>query len=538
MMSVRRICIVLVALFPILFSSCSKHDTKIVPKPVSVESGVGFFNINDRTSIVCSDSSLIKTATLFSEEQAKVSGLSLPVSVGNPKRGSINLALTTSLAPEEYMLEVRRGGIELTGGSAAGVFYGFQTLKQLMDDGRVASVKVLDKPHFAYRGTHLDVARHFFTVEEVKTYIDILAAHKINNFHWHLTDDQGWRVEIKRYPGLTEKGAFRKQTVVGLHSPTNHNYDGIPHGGYYTQEEIRDIVQYAADRFITVVPEIDLPGHMMAALTAYPDLGCTGGPYELWCRWGISEDVLCAGNEKTYIFLENILDEVMDLFPSEYIHIGGDECPKTVWEKCPKCQAKIRSLGLEDKGKHKAEHFLQNYVMARVEKYLNDNGRKIIGWDEILDGSATKSATVMVWRDQQNGVTAARRGNNIILTPRFYCYFDYCQTSEPEKEPLCVTKRYLSIRQVYRLDPYDRIMLHEKERVLGVQANVWTEYIADFKQVQHMLLPRLAALSETAWSYDRKDLYEDFEIRAKAVLPKLYDQYGYHYAPYFFDGIE
>ena len=516
--------------------ACSREAVVVIPEPVSVERKCGSFSLDDDTHIACADSSLVRGAELFSADMCKVLGYGLPVSVGS--EGDVLLSVVESLDDEEYVLEVGRRKVSVTGGSPAGVFYALQTMKQLLDCGEIPAVRITDKPHFVHRGSLLDVARHFYTVDQVKTYIDILALHKMNVFHWHLTDDQGWRIEIKKHPKLTEVGSVRKETIIGRHTdPAPHKYDGKPHGGFYTQDQIREIVAYAADRHITVIPEIDLPGHMQAAVATYPELGCTGGPYEMRCTWGISEDVLCAGNEKTYAFIEDVLDEVCELFPSEMIHIGGDECPKVAWKKCPKCQAKIKALGLTDKGS-KAEHFLQNYVMGRVEDYLNSKGRRIIGWDEILEGSASKTATIMEWRDQQHAVNAVRRGNDVIITTRHYCYLDYCQTSEPQNEPLCIAHRYLSMKQVYRLDPYDRIFLHEYDKVLGIQGNMWTEFIADFDQIQHMLLPRLAALSETAWAYDRKDSYEEFAVRAKALLPDLYETYGYKYAPYFFNDVE
>lgn len=525
------------AVAALMAAACAQNVVTVIPEPVSMEMGCGDFRLSENVQVSCEDSSLVTTAEIFSEDMETVLGYGLEVEVG--KGGEIVLSVEDGIAPEGYVLDVTRRRISVKGGSPAGVFYGLQTVKQLLKDGKVPAVKIEDAPHFTYRGTHLDVARHFYTVDQVKTYIDIIALHKMNRFHWHLTDDQGWRIEIKKHPRLTEVGSVRKETLIGRHNvPEPHKYDGTPHGGYYTQDEIREIVAYAADRHITVIPEIDLPGHMQAAVATYPELGCTGGPYEMRCTWGISEDVLCAGNEKMYEFLEDVLDEICELFPSELIHIGGDECPKKSWEKCPKCQAKIRELGLKDKGSNKAEHYLQNYVMTRMENYLNEKGRRIIGWDEILEGSASKTATIMVWRDHQHAVNAVRRGNDIILTPRHYCYYDYCQTSEPDKEPLCIAHRYLSMHQAYRLDPYDRIFLHERERVLGVQANLWTEFIKDFDHLQHALLPRLAALSETAWAYDRKDNYEDFAVRAKALLPGLYQSYGYNYAPYFFEDIE
>lgn len=525
------------ALAVFLVVACGNDTVTVIPEPVSLETGRGFFRMNGSVQISCTDSSVVRTAEIFADDMYKVLGFLPPVTVGGSD--GIVLSIEDGIEPEGYRLNVTRSTISVNGGSPAGVFYGLQTLKQLLDGGKIPAVKINDKPHFQYRGTHLDVARHFYTVDQVKTYIDIIALHKMNRFHWHLTDDQGWRIEIRKHPRLTEVGSVRKETVIGRHNvPGPHEYDGKPHGGYYTQDQIREIVAYAADRHITVIPEIDLPGHMQAAVATYPELGCTGGPYEMRCTWGISEDVLCAGNEKTYEFIEDVLDEVCELFPSELIHIGGDECPKKSWEKCPKCQAKIRKLGLKNNGKHKAEHFLQNHVMERVERYLNAKGRRIIGWDEILEGNASKTSTIMVWRDHQHAVNAVRRGNDVILTPRHYCYYDYCQTSEPDKEPLCVAHRYLSMRQAYRLDPYDRLFLHERKNVLGVQANLWTEYIADFELLQHALLPRLAALSETAWAFDRKDPYEEFSIRAKNLLPGLYQSYGYAYAPYFFNDIE
>lgn len=520
----------------LLAAACSQNVVTVIPEPVSMEPGCGSFRLSKNVQISCDDSSLVRTAEVFAEDMEKVLGYGPSVAVDTS--GNFVLSVDENLGAEEYAIDVTRSQVSVKGGSPAGVFYGLQTIKQILDGKRIPVVKVTDKPHFVHRGSLLDVARHFYTVDQVKTYIDILALHKMNVFHWHLTDDQGWRIEIKKHPKLTEVGSVRKETIIGRHyDPEPHQYDGKPHGGFYTQDQIREIVAYAADRNITVIPEIDLPGHMQAAVSTYPELGCTGGPYEMRCTWGISEDVLCAGNEKTYEFIEDVLDEVCELFPSELIHIGGDECPKTAWKACPKCQAKIKELGLKSKGS-KAEHYLQNYVMGRVEKYLNAKGRRIIGWDEILEGSASKTATVMEWRDQQHAVTAVRRGNDVIITTRHYCYLDYCQTSAPENEPLCIAHRYLSMKQVYRLDPYDRLFLHEYDKVLGIQGNLWTEFISDFGHVQHMLLPRLAALSETAWAYDRKDSYEDFVVRAKALLPDLYKSYGYNYAPYFFEDIE
>ena len=442
----------------------------------------------------------------------------------------VKTSVDPSLDAEAYDLTVTRRGIALRGGSDAGLFYGFQTLRQLEKDGAIPAVRICDKPAFPYRGAMLDVSRHFFPVEDVKTFIDILALHKLNRFHWHLTDDQGWRIEIKAYPQLTRIGSVRKETLVGRMTAENQTYDGTPYGGYYTQEEVREIVRYAAERHIEVIPEIEMPGHGLGALTAYPWLGCTGGPYELWTRWGISKDVYCAGKETTFEFIETVLGEIMDLFPSQYIHVGGDECPKDRWKACPLCQQRKESLGLKD------EHQLQSWFMNRVEQIVAARGRRIIGWDEILQDGLSKTVTIMAWSDQTRGTKAAQVGNDVIMTPKWNCYLDYSQTSDYTQEPTTQT-RYLPVRQVYRLDPLDRLKPAEWPHVLGVQANLWTEYIPDLRDAEFRLLPRLAALAEVAWSYGHKD-YEDFVTRAKELLPGLYERLGYRYAPYLFEDVE
>lgn len=519
------------------FTAVAAQKTiRVLPEPISIVEANGEFSMRKNVKLECTNPDLQRTAEIFLNDLKDVYYLENIVSVNSG--GNFTLSIDRKLEKEEYRLVVTAKSVKISGGSAAGVFYALQTVKQLLNNGAIPAVTIKDKPYFAYRGAHLDVARYFFTVDEVKKYIDIISLHKINHFHWHLTDDQGWRIEIKSRPELITKGSTRKQTVVGKHNVKGVKYDGKPHGGFYTQEQIRDIVKYAAERHITIIPEIDLPGHMQAALAAYPHLGCTGGPYELRCTWGVSRDVLCAGNEQMYEFLEDVLTEVCDLFPSKLIHIGGDECPKNAWQKCPKCQAKIAELGLKDDKHHKKEHYLQNYVMGRVEEFLNGKGRRIIGWDEILSGNASKTATIMVWHDQNHVIKAARRGNDVIATTRYYCYLDYCQTSDPASEPLHMGSDYLSVQQVYKLDPYDRLNLNYRDKVIGVQASVWTEFIADFNRVQFALLPRLAALAETAWAYDRKPNINDFTVKARKVLPKLYKAHGYIYAPYFFKGIE
>ena len=440
-----------------------------------------------------------------------------------------------TLAPEEYILKIADGKIEIAGGSEAGVFWGKQTLAQIKTQcgKKLPGVLIQDKPAFAYRGLHLDCCRHFFTVDEVKAYIDMMALHKLNVFHWHLTEDQGWRAEIKQYPRLTEVGSVRKETLVGHYG--SNEYDGTPYGGYYTQDEMRDVVAYAAERFITVVPEIEMPGHASAALASYPELGCRGKdyPYEVQTTWGVFPEVFCAGNPETVTFLEKVLDEICDIFPSEYIHIGGDEAPRDEWEKCPKCQALMKAKGF------KREAELQSYLITTVEDYLAKKGRKIIGWDEILEGGVSQSATVMSWRGATGGIEAAKMGNDVIMTPNSYYYFDYYQTGDPagNEEPLAIGG-YLPLSKCYAFDPYDQLNDNEKAHIRGIQANLWTEYIATFDHVQHMVLPRMAALAEVCWSRDNRTSYEDFVTRLTAGLKPLYDARGYHYADYAFQGVE
>jgi len=508
-------------------------EVNIVPKPLSVTPGAGTFTVTASTVIgVGKNAELRRSARIFAGEVAPVVGGVMKTAA----EGDVRLAVDGSLEAEAYTLAVTPSGVEVRGGTPQGVFHGLQSLRQLVIDGEgvVPAVTVSDKPYFAHRGGMLDPCRHFWTVDEVKEYIDILAIHKLNVFHWHLSEDQGWRIEIKRYPLLTEIGSVRRETVIGRYDKTDESrnrYDGKPYGGFYTQDDVRAIVAYAAERYIEVIPEIDMPGHMLGALASYPQLGCRGQGYEVWTHWGISKDVLCAGKEETFEFVGNVLAEVLDLFPSKFIHVGGDECPKERWKECPACQRRIREEGLAN------ENELQSYFMHRVEKWLHEHGRELIGWDEIMQGGISKSAVIMAWTDQFRGTDAARKGNRVIMTPKWNCYLDYSQTSDPEKyEPIGPT-RYLSMRQVYRLDPYDRLKPAEYRNILGIQGNVWTEYIADFGHVQRMTLPRMAAIAEIAWAYDRKD-YDDFEKRAKRLLPELYGNAKLKFSEFFFEDIE
>ena len=363
-------------------------------------------------------------------------------------------------------------------------------------------------------------------MDEAKTFIDMMALHNMNRLHWHITDDQGWRIEIKKYPRLTEIGSKRKETVIGRNSG-KYERQAIREANF-TQEQAREIVDYAAKRYITVIPEIDLPGHMQAALAAYPELGCTGGPYDVWTMWGVSEDVLCAGNDKVLDFIDDVLTEIMDIFPSEYIHIGGDECPKTVWRKCPDCQKRIKTEGL----KNEAE--LQSYVTARVEKFLNDHGRKIIGWDEILEGGLTPHATVMSWRGEAGGIKAARMHHDVIMVPNTYLYFDYYQTKDTENEPLAIGG-YVPLERVYAYEPLpDVLSTEEQKHILGLQANHWSEYIPTMSHLQYMALPRWAALSELQWTLREMKDYDDFLHRLQRLV-KTYEAEGYNYAKHIYD---
>ena len=395
--------------------------------------------------------------------------------------------------------------------------------------GNLPCASIEDYPRYRYRGLHLDVCRHFFSVRFIKHYLDWMASCKLNTFHWHLTDDQGWRIEIKRYPRLTEIGGYRTETQIGGFHENPITYEQGRYGGYYTQEQIREIVAYAAERHITVIPEIEMPGHAVAALAAYPELACGHGPksFETSGRWGVLDDVFCPGKEPTFKFLEGVLDEVLELFPSEFIHIGGDECPRVRWKECPDCQARMAAEGLKDEGG------LQTYLTHRIGRYLKAKGRRLIGWDEILEGGVSPTATVMSWRGSKGGIAAAKAGNHVIMAPNVHCYLDYYQTKTPTKEPMAIGG-YVPMRKVYELDPYDQLTPGERTYILGVQGNLWTEYIATFPHLKHMLLPRLAAIAEVGWSYDRKD-FDDFKHRMNS-LRKCYDAAGLNYATYFFEG--
>lgn len=440
---------------------------------------------------------------------------------------------------EGYRLEIKKKCVIVRTSDYKGMINALQTIRQLLpvcifaripDESarwNIPCCKVNDAPRFGWRGMHLDSARHFWPVEEVKKYLDVMAMYKMNRFHWHLTDDQGWRIEIKQYPFLTEIGGFRDGTCIGKNMGSN---DGIRYGGYYTREQVRDIVKYAARLGIEVVPEIDLPGHMRAALASYPELGCTGGPYTVWTRWGVADEVLCAGKEETMQFLENVLGEIAELFPYEYIHIGGDECPKSEWKKCPECQAKIKELGLKDTKYGTKEQYLQNYVTARIQKFLAGKGKRIIGWEEIMEGELQPGATVMSWKNAKIGEDAVKKGFDVIMTPFEHCYFDFPQSENLSKEPLGGW-RILTLKKVYEFNPTEGFSSEEAERILGAQANLWTEYVKTPEHLEYMLLPRMQALSEVQWCNPGDKDFERFKTSLKEYHLKALELMGYHYRP-------
>lgn len=527
-----------------MLASCSpnKQDAnyQIIPLPQEIVAGRGYpFTLNNGVKILYPDGNakMQKNAQFLADYLNKTTGKDFAIEVGTEGKNAIVLTLGLESAnPEAYQLKVNSDGVTIAAPTEAGVFYGIQTLRKSIPasaggDIVLQSVEINDYPRFSYRGVHFDVSRHFFSIDETKSFIDMMVLHNMNRLHWHLSDDQGWRLEIKKYPGLTEIGSKRKETVIGHNSG---EYDGKPYGGFYTQEQAKEIVAYAAERHVTVVPEIDLPGHMQAALTAYPELGCTGGPYEVWTEWGVSDNVLCAGNDKTLQFIEDVLAELIEIFPSDYIHIGGDECPKTQWEKCPKCQARIKAEGLKSDDKHTKEERLQSFVINHAEKFLRGKGRRIIGWDEILEGGLAPNATVMSWRDENGGIEAAKLQHDAIMTPCSYLYFDYYQTTDTENEPLAIGG-YVPLERVYNYEPVPSSLTPEEQKyIIGVQANHWTEYIPSLSQLQYMAFPRWAALSEIQWTMPEKKDYKNFLGRLPQLI-KQYEAEGYNYAKHVFD---
>ena len=527
----KRFLLSLTILAPVMAWAAKPSVPEIVPMPQKIEMAKGSFKMKG-VSINCdpmTDAATLRAVRQFADRLSLVSGkmsdvaspigLAKAVESGNSK--GLYFIKDASIAPEGYKISIGKKAAVVRASGYSGFYYALQTLRQMLPAsiyGNAPDLKsrwflpcceIEDAPRFGYRGLLLDCCRHFFSTDEVKKVLDVMAIFKLNRLHWHLTEDQGWRIEIDKYPKLTEIGAYRDFTII---KRDLNSSDGIRHGGYYTKEQIRDIVAYAQARGITIIPEVDMPGHMVAALASYPELGCAGSepqPYKVRTYWGVSKQVLNVGKEETMRFLEDVCSEVADLFPGEYFNIGGDECPKDEWKTDPDCQAKIKELGLVSDEKASAEARLQNYVTARMQKFLATKGKKIIGWDEILEGELAEGATVMSWRGTKGGIKAASMGYDVIMSPNIYCYLDHCQSTDLESEPYCITQkpeRAVTLTKLYHYEPYDGMEPSSVHHILGVQGNLWTEFIGTNEYLEYMLLPRLLALSEVQWcSPENKD---------------------------------
>lgn len=520
---------------------CASHlygQVNIIPLPVDVKmpETAGQFLITPKTVIVLDGSGLENTANFLNDYLQTIYGFKLAVKKESAtSKKSIPSAIHLNFEKIEYPIagaynmEVKKDGVYIGGDNETGVFYGVQTLLQLLPVEKsttlhIPFVAITDYPRFQYRGLHLDVGRHFFPPAFIKRYIDYIALHKLNYFHWHLTEDQGWRIEIKKYPKLTSVGSYRDGTIIGRY-PGKGN-DSLHYGGFYTQQEVKEIVAYAAKRYVTIIPEIELPGHALAALASYPNLGCTGGPYKVQGTWGVFKEVFCAGNDTVFSFLQDVLNEVIPLFPAKYVHVGGDECPKDSWKVCPKCQARMKTLGLKD------EHELQSYFIQRMEKYINGKGKTIIGWDEILEGGLAPNAVVMSWRGEQGGIDAAKLNHDVIMTPGSHLYIDHSQT---KNEDSVTIGGFLPIQRTYSYEPVPKELTPEQAKhILGAQGNVWTEYMKNTSKVEYMVFPRISAVSEVVWSPKEKRSWESFEPRL-LVQFKRYALWGVNYSKAFFD---
>jgi hexosaminidase len=523
-----KIAFLLCAFFlPDLVCPAQKGVIPVIPMPLLVKVEPGFFVFGKETILFDSLNEFPGELKVFNEQLLKVKGYTLAITSHDPGTNFISVFHghqgNTGMPAESYTCRITKPNISLIG-YPEGIMHGLETVFQLIGtskEGQIACAYINDAPQFAWRGMHLDVCRHFFTKEEVKKYIDYLTLYKFNMFHWHLTEDQGWRIEIKKYPLLTEIGSRRAETVVGRQSDTAR-FDGIAYGGFYTQDDIRDVVAYATERHITIVPEIEMPGHAQAALAAYPQYSCTKGPFKVGTHWGEYEEVYCP-REETFHFLEDILSEVCDLFPGPYIHIGGDECPKKRWKSCSDCQALMKKEGLKD------ENELQSYFIGRIERYLNSKGRNLVGWDEILEGGLSPNATVMSWRGMEGGIAAATQKHNVVMSPGKPCYFDHYQTRDRSKEPLAIGG-YNPIENVYAYNPIPKkLPAEDRPYILGAQGNVWTEYIVNFKQVEYMAIPRMIALSEALWSRAANKNYPEFRqrlIRNASLLDAMQVNYS------------
>lgn len=506
----------------------------IIPHPQQITIGAGHFALDATTRIVAAPEAAGMAAYLAAS-LAPATGFTFETALTREdgQANTIHLALSPDATEhdEGYRLTVRPDGVTIAAATERGLFYGIQTLRQLLPpaieadsvqqaDWTVPAQSITDWPRYRWRGLMLDVGRHMMPVDFIKKFLDLMALHKFNVFHWHLTEDQGWRIEIKAYAKLTKIGSGRASTPIPA---DRQRSDDTPYGGYYTRAEVREIVAYAAERFITVVPEIEMPGHALAALAAYPHLGCVGQGYEVATTWGIFEDVYCAGNEAVYGFLEDVLREVFELFPSEYIHVGGDECPKTRWAACPKCQARKQQEGL------RTEEQLQSYFIERMERFINANGRRLVGWDEILEGGLAPNATVMSWRGIEGGIAAARAGHDVVMSPTSHCYFDYYQAEDWDAEPPAIGN-YIPLSRVHAFDPCERIPADRRQHVLGGQGNIWTEYMPTPAQVEYMVYPRACALAESLWTADDDRAFDEFSARLAEHLARL-DRLAVSYRP-------
>lgn len=524
----RIIGFLLLAVVCMFNNSLIAQEISIVPAPLEITQGKGVFNLNASThlSVDPGNKELLQIAKTMIQKISMSGGPALIMNDfnGTPGKNSVVITLKDadpSLGKEGYTLTVTKKGAVIRASTAAGIFYATQSLFQLLPaeieknstqavEYSLPVVTIKDSPRFPYRGMHLDVGRHLFPVSFLKTYIDLMAMYKMNTFHWHLTEDQGWRLQIMKYPRLTGVGSTRLSSPKGR---TGEN-DDIPYGGFYTQAQVKELVDYAASKYVTIIPEIEMPGHSVAALTAYPHLSCTGGPFKVRTEWGVADDILCAGNDSSFTFVQDVLTEVMQLFPSTYIHIGGDEAPKVRWKDCPKCQARMKAEGLKD------EMELQSYFIKRVEQFLSSKGKRIIGWDEILEGGIAPEATVMSWRGVQGGIDAAKQGHDVIMTPTDYCYFDYYQ-GDPATEPAAIGG-YVTLKTVYNYEPVPPVLNEEQAKhILGAQGNVWTEYINTPEMVEYMAYPRAIALSEVTWSAKDKRNWDNFLQRMDNQYKRL-----------------
>lgn len=532
---------------PLLAVACNKRvvaDYNVIPQVqnLSVKDG-DVYVFDSSRKLVYDNQDSRRSLELFAQDLEELVGIRPSVAAGTSEDAKDNVYFTLGLQDgrkEAYSINVSSDGILVRAVSPEGIYRATRTLLKSVGTEKTSSVEfpsaeVSDWPRFGYRGLMLDVSRHFSDVEMVKRTIDMLALHQLNIFHWHLTDDQGWRIEIKSHPELTEVGAWRDDTVVGRYlGGTDYPTDGKRHGGFYTQEQIREIVAYAKERYIEIIPEIDLPGHTSAVLAAYPQLGCEDKEYKVANRWGVIRDVLCAGNPASLDLFKDIMDEVCDLFPGKYIHLGGDECVKDRWKACPKCQKKIRELGLKDVGRYSKEDYLQSWFMGEVASYVQSKGKRVIGWDEILEGVPMDDSVIMSWRGTEGGITAARMGHDVVMTPTSDMYFDQSQTLASQLEEIPVGG-FINVMKVYSYEPLPASLTPEQQKhILGCQANVWCEYMPEERIRQYQMLPRLAALSEVQWTMPERKNYKDFLKRLPKML-SIYDHYGYNYAKHIFD---